>query len=57
MADKQADLKQYEELVKSWREEDEEFMTYIKDVIGTYKKAGRTIIPLLKAIEVNEVVC
>lgn len=57
MADKQADLKQYEELVKSWREEDEEFMTYIKDVIETYKKAGRTIIPLLKTIEVNEVVC
>lgn len=57
MADKQADLKQYEELVKSWIEEDKEFMTYIKDVIETYKKAGRSIIPLLKAIKVNYAVC
>lgn len=53
MADKQADIKQYEELIKLWRQEDEEFMIQTKNLIDKYEKAGISVIPLLRAIEVK----
>lgn len=53
MADKQEDIKQYEELIKLWRQENDEFMTYAKKLIDTYEKAGRSVLPLLRAIEVK----
>lgn len=52
-ADKQEDLKHYHNLIKLWRQEDNKFLVYAKNLIVKYEKDGRSAVPLLKAIEVN----
>jgi len=52
MANKRKDLKYYNELIRLWRGEDEKFLTHTKNLINKYKKANRSVIPLLKSIKV-----
>lgn len=53
MANKEADIKHYETLIKLWKQQDEEFITYTKSLIDTYNTVGKSVIPLLKVIKVN----
>ncbi|XP_022168579.1 trichohyalin [Myzus persicae] len=50
-ANEQVDLDEYNAYLKLWQQQDEEFMTYTKNMIAKYKKAGISVIPLIKAIE------
>lgn len=52
-ADKQEDLKQYHKLIQLWRQEDNKFLVYAKNLIDKYEKQGISAVPLLKAVEVN----
>lgn len=52
MADKQEEVKQYDVSKKLWHQEDKEFMACINKLIDKYKKAGMSVVPLLKTIEV-----
>lgn len=52
-ANKLVDVEEYNAHLKLWKQQDEEFMTYTEDMIAKYKKAGISVIPLMKAIEVN----
>ncbi|XP_003240302.1 DNA ligase 1 [Acyrthosiphon pisum] len=50
-ANKRVDVEEYNAHLKLWKQQDEEFMTYTKNMITKYKKAGISVIPLMKAIE------
>ncbi|CAI6377045.1 unnamed protein product [Macrosiphum euphorbiae] len=50
-ANKLVDVEKYNAQLKLWKQQDEEFMTHTKNMITKYKKAGISVIPLMKAIE------
>ncbi|XP_026822616.1 vicilin-like seed storage protein At2g18540 [Rhopalosiphum maidis] len=50
-ANERVDLEQYNEYLNLWRQQDEEFIKYTKNMIAKYQKAGTSVIPLIKAIE------
>ncbi|XP_060875980.1 DNA ligase 1-like isoform X2 [Metopolophium dirhodum] len=50
-ANERVDVEEYNAHLKLWKQQDEEFMTYTKNMITKYKKAGISVIPLMKAIE------
>ncbi|KAL4107293.1 hypothetical protein QTP88_017660 [Uroleucon formosanum] len=49
-ANERVDVDEYNALLKLWQQQDEEFMTYTTNLITKYKKAGISVIPLIKAI-------
>jgi hypothetical protein len=50
----QAERKDYDALIKLWHQDEAEFTTYTKSIIDKYAKDGVTVVPLLKAIKVND---
>ncbi|CAI6376141.1 unnamed protein product [Macrosiphum euphorbiae] len=50
-ANKRVSVEKYNAQLKLLKQQDEEFMTHTKNMITKYKKAGISVIPLMKAIE------
>ncbi|XP_050421048.1 trichohyalin-like isoform X2 [Adelges cooleyi] len=50
-ANKMVDFERYQELLRTWRQDDREFNAYAKEVLENCKEMGRPVEPILRAIK------
>lgn len=53
MAERQADIDRYNAFEQQWHKEDEQFLTFARNVIEKKKIAGIPVVPLLKVVKVS----